>query len=86
MFVCKLNCVETTIIISALSPANIRVLSCALVEEIPSADVNMVALRRALSKRRRLLVDTSAVSSHSSDSLSPACPAPVAVTTAVLSV
>lgn len=53
--------------------------------EIPSADVNMLALRRALSKRRRLLVDRSAVSSHSSDSLSPLGPAPTWVTTAVLS-
>lgn len=58
---------------------------CASVFVIPSADVNMVACSRALSKRLRLRADRSDVSSQSSDSLSPAGPVPPAVTTAVLS-
>lgn len=52
---------------------------------VPSADVNMLACSRALSKRLRRRADRLDASSQSSDSLSPAGPAPAAATTAVLS-
>lgn len=53
--------------------------------QIPSADVNMVACIRDLSKRLRLRADGSVVSSQSSDSLSPVGPVSPEGTTAVLS-
>lgn len=53
--------------------------------EVPSADVNMVAFSRALSKRLRLLADRSVISSQSSGWLSPAGSVPPDLTTAPLS-
>lgn len=54
--------------------------------QIPSADVNMVACIRDLSKRLRLRADGSVIpSSQSSDSLSPVGPVSPEGTTAVLS-
>lgn len=50
--------------------------------EVPSAEVNMLAFSRALSKRLRLLADRSAISSQSSGSPPPAGSAPPAPTTA----
>jgi len=58
---------------------------CVCVCEVPSDDVNIVPFSRALSKCLRLRDDGSDLPSQSSDSLSPAGPAPPVATTAALS-